>query len=252
MLLLLATSALAADETEARRALWDALLAEAGRGDLPGAVQRYRELARTLGAESPTQAEALYWLGHGLYELGRTDEARAALLDGIRSGRCPHCRDLLEEIELEAHSVTEVPTVWTFDGEHGLFHPFPVQDRGGIRVDHGALEWTTIAREREPDRLELGLRTTAARQVRFTIASATLDALLEVRAEDLTGVSYVSAPFEVPRGAPKRIVVALDSLVATDGRELAPSQVARVELVDRTGIRAAGANVLRLDEFEIR
>ena len=50
LLALIAAQAGAVDEAEARRTLWDALLAEAARGDAQVAVQRYRELSRTLGA----------------------------------------------------------------------------------------------------------------------------------------------------------------------------------------------------------
>ena len=257
MLLWLLAPALA-DEADARRALWDALLTEAERGDVAGAVQRFQELSRTLGAESATQAEALYWLGHGLYELDRIPDARGALLDGIRSGRCPQCRDLLEEIELELHSVTAVPTLWTFDdGQHGLFHPFAVQDQGAIQVADGltgpALRWTTLVRDREPDRLELGLRTTSARQVRFSIRSVSLDALIEVRAEDVFGRLYTSDPIEVPDGPVRRVVVPLDAFSRVEtGEPLDPAEVARVELVDLTGARLSGANVLWIDDFEVR
>ena len=78
-------SAAFASELDSRIQLYDALLVDV-HGDLEAAVQRYGDLSKNLSDEDPTLSESLYWLGHGLYDLGRIPEARQALSDGIRSG----------------------------------------------------------------------------------------------------------------------------------------------------------------------
>lgn len=250
-----------AEELDSRIELYDALLADV-HGDLEAAVQHYTELSRTLSDEDPTLSESLYWLGHGLYDLGRVEEARNALMDGIRSGTCVRCRDLLEVIEIENAAITTVPVSWTFrDGTHRLFHPWRVQELGSIRVTSApwgdlGLEWTTIARPGEPDRLMVGFRdpSPTPQSVGFDVVSSDLPALIDLIAEDDHGRTFrLESPIPASRGVLKRISVPFSELVPTDGgAELDPSRLVLLSIVDRTASRSAGQNRLWLDDFEVR
>lgn len=263
-LCLLGVEAWGAD-IDSRVRLSDALLAEA-RGDIETALARYTELSRTLPDDDPTLSEALYWMGHALYMLGRVEEAREALQDGIRNGHCQRCRDLREMIDLEEAAITTLPVRWTFEGPHGLFHPWRMAALGGrsIRIasrpdTNPALEWRTSPRPEEPDHLKLALRqpTPAPALLRVSVLSKDGDSLLDVVAEDDRGQRYaLLAPRPLPRGELRTIEVALKELVPLDpapsARSLDASRLVWLSLVDRTGMRAGGANTLWIDDFELR
>jgi hypothetical protein len=264
VLVWLAGAALAQEvdgRVDSRVQLMDALLLES-RGDLDGAVMRYTELARTLGDTDPVRAEALYWLGHGLWSTGRIQQARQALMDGIRSGFCSQCKDLLEVIEIDATSIHRLPVREDFEGgTHPLFHPWRVQPLGQIRVGVGprgdtALEWSTVARPGEADRLVLGLQhpTPAPTMIGFHVMSARLDALLDVVGVDDRGRTFgLREAVAVPRGVHQRVVVLLERLVPVDGgAPLRPEELVLLSIVDRTASRAAGENRFWLDELELR
>ncbi|MEZ4241837.1 MAG: hypothetical protein R3F59_37950 [Myxococcota bacterium] len=165
-----------AQAVDTRAQLADALLLES-QGDLDGAMTRYQELARTLADTDPVRSEALYWLGHGLWSRGEVDAARAALQDGIRTGECTQCRDLLEVIDIDDKSLHTVPATIDFSsGNQVLFHPWRTPG-GNIEVapdTHGdpALHWTTMARPGEPDRLVLGLQHPTPRRRSWRSISA--------------------------------------------------------------------------------
>ena len=251
----------AANELDNRIEFYDALLADS-HGDLDAAVQHYTQLSRTLSDEDPTRSESLYWLGHGLYDLGRTDEARRALLDGIWIGACVRCRDLLEVIEVEDAAITTVPVSWDFHGgTHGLFHPWRVQELGSIRVASApwgdlGLEWETNARPGDPDRLVVGFRdpSPAPQSVRFQVVSSDLMAWIDIVVEDDHGRTFaLEDPILAIRGVAKQISVPLAELVPNDGgARLDPSRMVLLSIVDRTASRSAGQNHLWLDDFEIR
>lgn len=243
--------------------LYDALLVDA-RGDQAGAVDQYEKLSRTLSDTDPTLADALYWLGLGQWELGHVPEARRALLDGIRTGGCPMCRDLLEAIELDAASIRAIPTAIGFEsGNHTVFHPWRVQQLGSIGVGVGpagdaALEWTTLARPGDPDRLVIGLGTPTPPPTAFAfdVWSTALDAVLDVVAEDDDGRQWsLEAYVEVPRGPKTHVWVPLASLVPTDAppdRALAPSELVSLSIVDRTALKRSGPNDLWIDDLELK
>lgn len=248
-------------ELDSRIQLYDALLADV-HGDVDTAVTRYTELSRTLSDDDPTLSESLYWLGHGLYDLGRTPEARQALKDGIRSGTCPRCRDLLGVIDIENAAITTVPVSWTFqDQSHGLFHPWRVQELGSIEVamapwgDLGLL-WTTIARPGEPDRLVVGFRDPVPppEVVRFALVSTDLVAWIDVVAEDDHGRTFaLESPIAASRGVARRIAVPLGTLHPNDGGvHLDAAHLVMLSIVDRTASRSAGTNRLWIDDFEVR
>lgn len=254
----------AADDLEHRVELYDALLREALSGDLEQATVAYRSLSRKLPIDDPIRADALLWLGRALYDLGEVDQARDALLDGIRSGLCPvRCRELLEIVEVDQASITRTPTSWTFDQtDHGLFHPWQVQDLGGIRIDvspagDAALEWTTIAQTRKPDRLVVGFQrpAPAPEQLRITVTSSALEALLQILVEDDGGRRYgLPEALVVKPGGPRRLTVPLRVLEPVDPADppLDPAGLWRLTLVDLTGSRSPGPNTLWLHDFEVR
>jgi hypothetical protein len=251
-----------AAELDARMSLSDALLLEA-RGDLPHAVALYTLLSSTLPDDDPSLPEVLYWLGHGLYELGRVEDARRVLRDGVRHN-CMSCRDMLEILEIEQASIRTTPVRWTFEGTHGLFHPWRAQAVGGrsIRiVTHPgadpALEWRTTPRPDEPDRLMMGLQdpSPSPSTLRVSILALDGDLMLDVVGEDDRGRRYALAePLTVTRGDPHDLVVALSSLAPLDpqGPPLDPGHLVSLSLVDRTGMRAGGENTLWIDDFELR
>jgi hypothetical protein len=250
-----------AAELDARMSLSDALLLEA-RGDLPRAVALYTLLSSTLPDDDPNLPEVLYWLGHGLYELGRVEDARRVLRDGVRHN-CMSCRDMLESLEIEQASLRTTPILWTFEDSHGLFHPWRAQAVGGrsIRIVSGpgtdpALEWRTTPRPDEPDRLMMGLRNPSPppSALRVSVLPVDGDVMLDVVCEDDQGRRYaLPGPMTVTQGDIHELVVPLSSLVPLDpqGPPLNPGRLVSLSLVDRTGMRAGG-NTLWVDDFELR
>ncbi|MEQ1501549.1 MAG: hypothetical protein ABMB14_04930 [Myxococcota bacterium] len=249
-----------AQTVDTRVQLYDGLLLD-GRGDVEGAYARFTALSRTLSDDDPTLAEALYWQGYTAWELGRASEARAALLDGIRNG-CPKCRDLLEQIELETAAVTTLPVSVSFDtGNHVLFHPWRVQELGTMQVSvsprgDAALEWRTAPRPGEPDLLVLGFHAPqpTPETLRFDLQSVSLDAWIDVVAEDDRGRAFtLPAPIQVGRGVLRRIVVTFASLVPADGgAPLDPARLVLLSIVDRTEAHSLGSNTLWIDDLEVR
>jgi hypothetical protein len=251
-----------AAELDGRISLSDALLLEA-RGELPRAVALYTLLSSTLPDEDPSLPEVLFWLGRGLNELGRVDDARRVLRDGVRHN-CMRCRDMLEMLELEQASIQTTPTLWTFEGPHGLFHPWRAQAVGGrsIRIvtRPGAdpvLEWRTTPRPDEPDRLMVGLHDPSPppSTLRVSILATEDDVMLDLVGEDDQGRRYaLPGPMTVTQGNLHELVIPLASLVPLDpqGPPLASGHLVWLELVDRTGMRAGGENTLWLDDFELR
>lgn len=250
-----------AGEIDSRVRLSEALLTES-RGDLSSAIAQYTELSRTLPSDDPALPEALYWLGHALYALGREGEAKAPLLEGIRTGQCVRCRDLLETIALEASAITRIPVLWTFDGPHGLVHPWRVQDLdGGSRVTtrpgaDPALEWRTSPHPDEPDCLVVSLKDPSPppKELHLSVLSANSDSMLDINAEDDRGHRFaLSSPILVPRGELRKVGVPLSALLPLDGAPpLDPARAVWISIVDRTGMRAGGNNTLWIDDFELR
>lgn len=257
--------AVSAQTLDSREALLDAMLLHA-RGQVAQAAGAYADLSRRLSDTDPTLSESLYWLGLAEWEVGEVEEARRALLDGVRTGDCPRCRELLERIELDAASIRTLPSSITFSaGNRTVFHPWKVQQLGAIRVDVGpsgdqALAWSTLAGPGEPDLLVFGLDAEGPPvSVGFDVWSTGLDALLDVVATDDVGRRFgLPSPAPVPRGVPKRIWVPLGNLVAVEptagGRSEAvdPTRIVSLAIVDRTGQRFTGPNELWIDDVEVR
>lgn len=259
----LALAAWGQQALNARASLHEAMAQEVIHGDLEGSARHYLRMSRNRATDDATRAETLFSLGRAMYDLGRIDLARDALLEGIRSGVCPiHCRDLLETMEIDLDSVTTVPTRWTFDEtDHGFFHPGAVQDLGAIKLGEApdgdrALAWSTAPQARRPDRLVLGLKRPdpAPAVVSMRITSETLDAILQLVVEDEAGHRYsLPSARALPAGRPRTLELPLSLLVPLQPGTppLDPTQLNRLALIDLTGARTSGSNTLWIHEFAL-
>ncbi|HHO50119.1 MAG TPA: hypothetical protein ENK18_04415 [Deltaproteobacteria bacterium] len=260
----LALVAAGQQELSARAALHEAMAEEVIHGDLDGAARRYLRMSRNRATDPTTRAETLFFLGRAMYDLGRIDLAREALLEGIRSGVCAiRCRDLLETLEIDLESVTTVPTRWTFDEtDHGFFHPGAVQDLGAIKLGQApdgdrALAWSTSPQARRPDRLVIGLKrpNPAPSLVSVRITSETLDAILQLVVEDEAGHRYsLPQPRALPAGRSRTLELPLAQLIPLQPGTppLDPTRLTRLALIDLTGARTSGDNTLWIHDFALR
>jgi hypothetical protein len=245
-----------------------ALLAESADGDQLAARSVYARMVRSLPADDPIRAEALYWLACSHWLAGQSNDARSALREGIRTGACrQRCFDLLERIELDAAAVTEVPVTWNFETpEHGLFHPWRYDHKGTLRLGappgetDSALIWSTSIDVRTEDQLVMSFDRPSPppSQLAFRIRASRVEAWIRVFAEDELGRTYTwgGAGMLVPMEDTLALVVDLDRMVATDatGDTLDPSRLARLRLVDTTGFEGegVGANQIYLDDLVVR
>jgi len=258
-----AALALAADdELEHRAALYDALLEQSLSGDGHTAQRAYLSLSHPLEVGEYTRAEALMWLGRARYDTGNVEGARTALIDAIRSGGCStRCRDLLELIDVEQSAIRALPVRWTFDSpDHGFFHPWQVQDQGGIRLARApngdpALMWTTTPQPRKRDRLVVGLidPIPSPVELELRVSSTSAPAQLQLIAIESSDRAYgLMAPWRIASGATEVLRIPLDALapVQVGDPPLDSGALTRLYLVD---VSAEGAtNTLWLHDFAIR
>jgi tetratricopeptide (TPR) repeat protein len=133
-------------------------------GDLDGASAAYQRLVRNQPADHPARAKALYHLGRTHYTLGDHENARKALLDGVRTIPArPECLALLGQLELEQSSVKTIPLQWRFDDDnHGIVHPWEYAERGSTRIEGAGtnpmLAWRSTVDVLNADRLVIGFR----------------------------------------------------------------------------------------------
>ncbi len=257
-------AALGQSALHARASLHEAMALEGIHGDLEGAARHYLRMSRNPVIDDATRGESLLSLGQALYDLGRPALAREALLEGIRSGVCPtRCRDLLETMEIDLESISVLPVTWTFDeSDHGFFHSATVQDLGSIKLDTApdgdrALAWSTSAQPRRPDRLLLGLirPSPPPTALSIRITSEHLDAVLQNEAEDEAGNRYRLAEARaLPRGRSRALDLPVSLLLPTQpgSPPLDPRQLTRLVLVDLTGARTSGDNLLWIHSFALR
>lgn len=166
LLLALWSAVARADEIASWTLLQDALLDEAVDGDVAGAASQYEMLVRTLAADDPVRAEALYRLAQARFSAGNIDGAREALRDALSSASTTRdrCLDLLGELEIQGGGARSLPAKFTFDvaAPQGLVHPHNLADIGGVRLlpdaqNGSVLEWRTSADARGEDELVLGV-----------------------------------------------------------------------------------------------
>lgn len=266
MLLLLALVAQAQDTRAAWEQLHDALLSESAYGEVDPATGVYEELVRSLGADDPVRARALYWLGRARYSRDDVDGAREALRECVRIGieKAP-CLALLGRIELEQSSISTVPVTWTFDDTtHGFVHPWRYADKGSIRIlqgpdqADGTLAWRTRVDVRGDDQLVVGFDDPkpTPRGVMFLVRSSDLDAVLRVLVYDIYDRRFVAsgsqALIRLPRGELAYVDLDLGDFTGDTGK-LDTTQIDRLVLQDVTASygNAAGDNEIYLDDFHV-
>lgn len=249
-----------------REHLEDALLAEAAYGDLRGAAREYARIVSNRPVEDPSRAQALLALGRVHAELGEPNDAREALLEGIRTGSCLEpCQELLGRIELELESITTVPVRWSFDdSNHGFFHPWQYDDRGTIRLERRSedtfLVWQTTVDVHNGDQLVVGFRNPdpPPSVLRFHAQARSTEAWIRVVVLDDLGRSYAlpTGPFRIPVNRTTRVEVNLAEVHPIDPLDplLDPSRIALVQLRDVSGLEGepqGSTHTIYLDDFEV-
>ncbi|MEZ4317959.1 MAG: hypothetical protein R3F61_10665 [Myxococcota bacterium] len=254
MLALLALTALAADS---REELEDALLARA-LGDHATARAGFLRLSRSLAEDDPVRSWALLWLATTRVERDDYAGAREALRDCIRTGPArQECVELLGRLEVQSTAITRVPTVWGFEGDHGIVHYWTQSDRGSIRIEEGSgnpvLVWVTRHDEDVPGTLLFGASqpTPAPRRFTATVMSQGRDARVGVLFVDERGNA-----FQHPAGV-RRLVAGEAVTLSVPLKEargpagtLEPAELERVLIRDLTAEqdRSGGSTLLVFDD----
>lgn len=245
-----------------------ALLTEAAFGDQAGAIREYERLVRDLPGDHAVLPQALYRLAEARAATGDFDGAREALLVSIRSGTCASpCQALLGRVQLHLDAVRTLPVQWTFDdSNHGLFHPWELDDLGTVRVqpasetENPALMWDTTVDIRANDRLVVGFKNAVPppREVSFRMQSAGRRGAIRIRVTDRDGQDYLqpgAASSIDPRG-PTTVTVRMADLVPADPGQppLDPSAIHRLYIEDVSAMNGSepGPMWYALDDFIIR
>jgi hypothetical protein len=250
--LLLASPARCQDEVGP--ALLDQLLDASLAGVDDGHLAALTELSTRVASTDPAGPAVRYWLARAQAERGQVDAARATLLDGIRTGSCPRCRELFEHLEIDRLAASP-GALWTFDdAHHGVFL---TGSSGAITLsvadDRSVLEWAPEPAPEADDRLVLGLRE-GMTAIGFVLRAARVPATIQVQAEDLAGRRFVTAgTFTVPADRWVTVQVEARDLEAVGaGAVLRPADLRRVELVAWGGTRGSGrAPAVWLDSLAV-
>lgn len=233
-----------------------ALISEALRGDLPGAIRRYQTLIRTLPIEDPLWLAAIVGYARAKYDEGKVSDARDALQQAIRKGRCEaECQQLVQHIAIDQESIRRLPVLWTFDNENaGLFHHWARQDSGELVAAPGALSWTTRA-EPDPqstDQLVLGFirPEPAPQRIAFRVRSVRAPSWVRIVLEDEAANRFVTRTLELAPNVVSTVEAVISDVVAEDPTSrLNPSRITRVALEDLTGSRRPGPHTLQIVSF---
>ena len=236
-------------------------------GNLPEAIAGYEQLlaSSALADDDPVRSRVLLRLGNAQYAAGRTEAAKRALIDAVRSASPSRdaCLALLERIALDESAIRTVPTLWRFDDDrHGVVHPSSAEEKGrSVRIDLGApggdpaLAWTTVVDPRRDDHLVVGLvePSPQPRGVRFEALSSRIPASLRPVAYDTDGRRYTTSPTSVPIGVWTQVTVNLRDLRDETGASADKADLDRLELRDTTAFTDAGSgeNTLWIDDFEV-
>lgn len=251
-------AAFASSPSENRQDLETALLARA-MGDHDAARAGLLTLSRSLAAEDPVRSWALFWLATTRFERGDLRDARESLRECIRTGPArQECVDLLGKLEVEATAISKIPTIWSFDGDHGIVHYWTQAERGSIRVDRSSsnavLVWTTRHDEDVPGTLLFGVDQPKPAPRRFTarMMSQDRDARIGVLFVDERGEAFQhpDAVVSLRAGEVLQMSLSLDEARGPSGT-LDPSRMERVLIRDLTAEqdRSGGSTVLVLDDI---
>ncbi len=253
----LALISLALGQSRSERALVQrALVSEALRGDLARAISRYQQLVRTLPDDHPLWTVAIVAYARALYDEGRVAEAREALREAIRKGRCEaDCQQLLQHVAIDQESVRTLPVEWSFDNQNpGLYHHWAHQDLGELVAGPGALSWTTRADPdpKRSDKLVAGFvrPEPPPSRLEFTLRSVQVPSWVRVVLEDEAGSRFVTHTVEVPANEVLTVEALVADVVAEDPTtRLDPGRITRVSLEDLTGSRRPGAHTIQILAF---
>lgn len=255
-----------AQAIDAWGALQDAKLAEAVDGDLRSAMATYEQLMKRLHIDHPVRGDALYAYARAAWVLGDNARARQVLLQGIRTRTCDvPCRDLLERIDFETYAVASLPVRWNFqDSEHGLFHPWRLDEYGALRVSEAqedgnrVLIWSSASNVQRQDRLMIGLAIADAQPTTFKlkIRSKLPNAWIQLAAFDQNGVEYRSGGtgLQLPTNREMNVQFDLERLAPRDGvLPVETTPLVRLELLETSALEGGtdGPNELYLDDIEI-
>lgn len=223
---------------------------------LTGVGDRHRaaltELSRRVPATEPAAPDVWYWLARAEAEQGLDDRARQTLLEGIRTGSCPRCRELFQALEV-GRIGADRGTTWTFDdAQHGVF----VESGGSIRLEvvvddrRTVLEWTPEAGPESADRLVFGVREGLA-TLALEARSAGGQVGLHVQVVDRSGRRFTTtSPLSIPGDRWVSLQVAVAALAPVGpGTPARPEEIRRVELIERTTGRPAP---IWLDSLSVR
>ncbi|MCB9674978.1 MAG: hypothetical protein H6737_07670 [Alphaproteobacteria bacterium] len=252
---------LAASASDSREDLEDALLARA-MGDHATARAGFLTLSRSLAAEDPVRSWALYWLATTRLERDDFAGARESLRECIRTGPArQECVELLGRLEVQSTAITQIPTVWGFEGDHGVVHYWTQSDRGSIRIEDGsgdaALVWVSRHDEDVPGTLLFGVNAPTPPPRRFvaTMLSQGRDARVGVLFVDEYGNAYQhpAAVRTLRAGEPYEMSVPLREARGPAGL-LDPTHLERVLIRDLTAEkdRTGGSTILVLDDVGLQ
>lgn len=239
-----------------REDLESALLARS-LGDHVGSATLLVNVVRTAAADDPSRAWALFWLATERAEQGDAPGAREALRECIRTGPArAECVALLGRLEVEASAITTVPTIWTFDGDHGVVHWWLQNDRGSIRVEDRdgdpALVWVTEHDELDPGTLVIGVDTPRPlpRKLRASLLAPGRNAWLAVVFVDADGKLFGQSPIALPAGRPVELELPLERATGPTGT-LDPSRLEMVIVRDMTAKSdpSGGSSLLVIDDI---
>lgn len=204
-------------------------------------VSALTELSRRVPAGAPGGPDVWFWLARAVAERGDLDTARQTLLEGIRTGSCPRCRDLFQALEVERIAARRGAT-WTFDDpHHGVF----LETGGAIRLstldgldggaDRRVLEWVPEPGSEPGDRLVFGVRDGVS-VLTIEARSAGAPTGLHVHVVDVAGRRFTTpAPLAVPPDRWVTLTVATAQLVPVGpGPAADPDDLRLVELVEWT------------------
>lgn len=251
-----------ADSFDSWSRLREIQLSQAMMDDTNTVVLAYQELIKNLPSEDPVRPQALFELGRVRYHQGDIKAARSRLKECVRKGisRSP-CLELLSAIELKETAITELPTLWDFDADHGFMRPWSSPEGGSIRVastaDNQQLEWTSIVHSQERDRLITGVNLDNEKPtgVSFQANPTRIDGYLQIIATDVHGKNWYSEPRLFPVNQMLTVDVDFESFRSLEDHsaKLPTQLIDLITIEDITSMNSVdrGTNHWLLDDFRL-